>query len=218
MTTTMIDQWQERGEALLQRPVPGDAVWCVAAATLAMRNGANWRANSVAAFDIVMQCDDVVKTLRVHPDRWGQVNVTQADMRYVVRIITIEHGELRFEIDGVTRHAVAVMHQRELHMAMDGNAFVFIEVSPFPDKSAAQDATQARAPVAGKVTQLQVAVGDQVKEGQALLCVEAMKMEIWLTAQAPGMVVALHATLGEQVISGAVLVEIEIAREGAKET
>ena len=59
--------------------------------------------------------------------------------------------------------------------------------------------------------ELQVAVGDEVRAGQALLCVEAMKMEMWLTAQAPGRVVALHLRLGEQVESGALLVEIELS-------
>ena len=211
MTTTTIDQWQEAGESLLQRPLPGDQVWCIAAAAFAMRNGANWRANSVAAFDISLQCDEVTQTLRVHPDRSGQVNVTLGSQGHAVRIINFEDGELRFEIDRVTRRAVVVLHQHELHMALAGNSFVFMEVSPFPDKTAAQDDTQVRAPVAGKVTQLQVAVGDEVRAGQALLCVEAMKMEMWLTAQAPGRVVALHLRLGEQVESGALLVEIELS-------
>ena len=94
--------------------------------------------------------------------------------------------------------------------ALAGASFVFREVSPFPDKDSAQDATRARAPVAGKVTQVQVAAGDTVIEGQALVCVEAMKMEMWLTAQASGTIVALHVQVSDQVESGALLVEIEL--------
>jgi geranyl-CoA carboxylase alpha subunit len=110
----------------------------------------------------------------------------------------------------VTRSAVAVMQGGELHLALAGSSLVFREVSPFPEKDSAQDATRARAPVAGKVTQVQVAAGDTVTEGQALVCVEAMKMEMWLTAQATGKVVAVHTKAGDQVESGALLVEIEI--------
>lgn len=216
MTTTMIDQWQEQGEALMQRPLAGDEAWCVAAAAFAMQDGANWRADSVAAFDIPLQCDEVVQTLRVHPDRSGQVTVTLGSQRHLVRIIDFTNGDLRFEIDGVTRTAVAVRHQQALHIALAGASFVFNEVSPFPSKDSALDATRARAPVAGKVTQIQFAVGEGVKEGQALVCVEAMKMEMWLTAQAAGTVVALHVKVGEQVESGALLVEIEL--EDIKET
>jgi geranyl-CoA carboxylase alpha subunit len=69
---------------------------------------------------------------------------------------------------------------------------------------------RARAPVAGKVTQVQVAVGDAVALGQALVCVEAMKMEMWLSAQAAGRVTVVHAQAGDQVESGALLVEIEL--------
>ena len=67
----------------------------------------------------------------------------------------------------------------------------------------------ARAPVAGKVTQVLVAAGDTVSGGQQLLCVEAMKMEMWLCAQAAGTVRAVHARVGDQVESGALLVELE---------
>jgi geranyl-CoA carboxylase alpha subunit len=210
MTTTLIDQWQDSGEALLQRPVPADEAWCVAAAAFAMQNGANWRADSVAAYGIPLSCDDVIHTLRVRPGRSGQVQVGLGNQHHTIQILRFDDGELRYAIDGLTRIAVAVMHGGELHLALAGTSFVFREVSPFPDKDSAQDATRARAPVAGKVTQVQVAAGDAVTEGQALVCVEAMKMEMWLTAQASGTVVAVHVKAGEQVESGAVLVEIEI--------
>ncbi len=210
MTTTTIDQWQEAGEALLLRPLPGDQVWCVAAASFAMQNGANWRADSVAAFDIPLRCDELTHTLRVHPDRTGQVRVTLAGQQHLVRIIDFKNGQLRYEIDGVTRSAIALRHQQELHIALGGSSIVFHEVSPFPSKDAALDATRALSPVAGKVTQIQFAVGEGVQAGQALVCVEAMKMEMWLTAQAAGTVVALHVKVGEQVESGALLIEIEL--------
>ncbi len=210
MTTDTIDQWQERGEALLQRPLPEARTWCLAAAVLALQMGANWRADSVAAFDIPLRCEDLAQTLRVRPDRLGQVKVTLAGQLHEVKILEFKEGQLRFEIDGVTRRAMAVLHRQQLHLAVDGASFVFSEISPFPGKDAALDATQARSPVAGKVTQIQVAAGDGVKEGQALLCVEAMKMEMWLSAQAAGTVAAVHVKLGEQVESGALLVQIEL--------
>jgi geranyl-CoA carboxylase alpha subunit len=210
MSTHTIDQWQESGEALLQRPLPGVEAWCVAAAAFALQDGANWRADSVAAFDIPLQCDEAVQTLRVQPDRSGRVTVSFESQTHRLRIISFADGELRFEMDGVTRRALALRYQHELHIVLAGSSFVFREISPFPVKDSTQDATLARAVVAGKVTQLQVGVGSSVKAGQALLCIEAMKMEMWLNAQAAGTVVALHAKVGEQVESGALLVEIEL--------
>ncbi len=211
MTTSLIDEWQTIGEALLQAPVPDDAAWCVAAAALAQQGGAGWRADSVAAYDIALRCEQLSKTLRVRPHRSGQVRVTLEGQQHSVKVIGLDDGDLRFEIDGVTRRAVAVLHQHELHIALDGNSFVFAEPSPFPGSNVALDASRALAPVAGKVMQIQVAVGDSVAPGQQLLCIEAMKMEMWLTAKAAGAVRALHVALGEQVESGRLLVEVELA-------
>jgi geranyl-CoA carboxylase alpha subunit len=65
--------------------------------------------------------------------------------------------------------------------------------------------------VAGVVAQVAVAVGDRVAAGQPLVCVEAMKMEMWLHAAAAGTVRAVHVKLKDSVASGAVLVELEVS-------
>jgi geranyl-CoA carboxylase alpha subunit len=97
-----------------------------------------------------------------------------------------------------------------LYLAVNGHSFQFNEVSAFPSADAQKDASRARAPVAGKVTQVLAVPGKAVTEGQQLLCVEAMKMEMWLCAQASGTVKAVHVNVGDQVESGALLVELEI--------
>jgi len=125
-------------------------------------------------------------------------------------ILDFGEGRLRYAINGVVRKAIAVFDSAHLHLALDGNSFVFAEVSPFPDADALKDASKARSPVAGKVTQVLVASGAAVQVGQQLVCVEAMKMEMWLCAEAAGLVQAVHAKAGDQVESGALLVEIEI--------
>ena len=78
---------------------------------------------------------------------------------------------------------------------------------------ALKDASRARSPVAGKVTQVLVVSGAEVQVGQQLVCVEAMKMEMWLCAEAAGVVLAVHAKAGDQVESGALLVELETLRD-----
>ena len=215
MTTTLIDQWQEQGAALLQAPVPGDAVWRVAAMAMAMRGmegwrGNNWRADSVAAFDVRLQCGEQVRNIRVRPDRHGGVALTLDGATVDAAVLDFANGRLRYAVDGVARNAVAVFAGTTLHLALDGHSHVFAEVSPFPDADARKDASKARSPVAGKLTQVLVAAGAAVQAGQQLVCVEAMKMEMWLCAEAAGVVRAVHAKAGEQVESGALLVELEI--------
>ena len=209
MTTTLIDQWLEQGEALLQAPVPSDSVWRVAAMALAMRAGTSWRSNSVAAFDVRLQCGELVRSIRVCPDRLGSVALTLDGTAQNATVLDFSDGRLRYVVDGVTRSAIAVFAGTTLHLALDGHSFVFAEVSPFPDADARKDPSKARSPVAGKLTQVLVTPGTAVQVGQQLVCVEAMKMEMWLCAEAAGVVQAVHGKAGDQVESGAVLVELE---------
>jgi biotin carboxyl carrier protein len=50
-----------------------------------------------------------------------------------------------------------------------------------------------------------VAVGDRVAKGAAILVLEAMKMEVVLSAPHAGVLEALHVGVGDAVKSGAVL-------------
>ncbi len=73
--------------------------------------------------------------------------------------------------------------------------------------SAAEGELVARLP--GLVVQLAVAIGDAVEAGQVVMVVEAMKMEHSIAAPQAGRVRALHFAVGERVVEGAILAEIE---------
>ncbi len=64
------------------------------------------------------------------------------------------------------------------------------------------------APMPGLVVRVSVQTGDVVAVGQALVAVEAMKMENELRATAPAVVLAVRAVVGTAVDKGAVLVEL----------
>ena len=120
-------------------------------------------------------------------------------------------GEQRCCIDGVLRRHRVAIDGELLHIAMDGAVFAFTETSPWPKSETAPDTRRARAPVAGVAAQVVVALGDVVTASQPLVCVEAMKMEMWLHAGAAGTVRALHVKAKEAVAAGAVLVELEVS-------
>ena len=65
-----------------------------------------------------------------------------------------------------------------------------------------------RAPIAGKVVKVMVAVGDTVAPGSAVIVLEAMKMENELAAERGGTVAAIHRVAGQAVDTGDLLVEI----------
>ncbi len=71
-----------------------------------------------------------------------------------------------------------------------------------------RDAGSMTSPMPGKVVAVHVTPGDAVTPGQVVAVVEAMKMEMPLTAPRAG-VVARVAAVGEMVDAGAVVVELE---------
>ena len=213
MTTTLIDRWLEQGEPLLQAPVASDDAWRVAAMARAFVSGISWRANSVSGYGLTLRCGDESRAVRVNPDRTGGIAVTLGSSTEQARVLSYADGVMRFELHGVQQSAVALLAGTQVHLAYQGHSFVFEEVSPFPSTDALQDPSRALSPVAGKVTQVLVQAGDSVAEDQQLVCVEAMKMEMWLCAQAAGTVTAVHAKVGDQVESAALLVNLETFRD-----
>jgi pyruvate carboxylase subunit B len=65
------------------------------------------------------------------------------------------------------------------------------------------------APMPGLIVRVSVAVGDQVQAGQALVVMEAMKMENELRAPAAGTVKQVVAVPGAAVEKGALLIALE---------
>ena len=193
LTTTRLDEWAASGEPLLQRPTPPEAAWRIAAALLAGPLGL--RPAGVAAFDLTLKCQGEQRIQRA-PDA-------------AVRVLRGCGQEARVALDGVQRRITARADGSTLHLALDGHVFRFEEPSPQPATDTAADRRRARAPVAGVVAQVAVQPGDVVAAGQPLVCVEAMKMEMWLHAGTAGTVRAVHVKLKDAVAAGAVLVELD---------
>jgi acetyl/propionyl-CoA carboxylase alpha subunit len=193
MTTASLDEMAAAGDALLQPAEPPEEAWLLAAALRAGDSGR--RPASVALFDLTLSCRGQQRRLRAPP----------ADCRVLHR----DGARLRYQLRGVQGQAHAADEGQVTHLALPMGLFRFREASPWPAPPRTDDRGQARAPVAGTVAKVAVALGERVNAGQALVCVQAMKMEMWLDAATAGTVRAVHARAGEAVASGALLVEVE---------
>ena len=71
-----------------------------------------------------------------------------------------------------------------------------------------QGGTPLLAPMPGMVLRHEKAIGDDVKQGDVMLVLEAMKMENAIVAPASGKLVSTHCEKGQQVAKGAVLAVI----------
>ncbi|GAB4557041.1 MAG: biotin carboxylase N-terminal domain-containing protein [Haliangiales bacterium] len=89
------------------------------------------------------------------------------------------------------------------------------EAPRFPEHSADDIAGSLGAPMPGTVVRVLVSPGQHVAAGEALVVIEAMKMEHTLTATEAGVIAQVLAAEGEAVESGQVVVVVEPAAEPA---
>ena len=74
-----------------------------------------------------------------------------------------------------------------------------------PKAAGGAGSVKIEAGAAGKVFKIEKKVGDAVKKGDAVVIVEAMKMEIPVVAPQDGTVASIDVTVGDAVEAGAVL-------------
>ena len=105
-------------------------------------------------------------------------------------------------------------------IASDGDAtWVFVDGQVARLESSETSATRTRAkgrgesgvmaPMPATVVAIKAAVGESVKEGDTLIALEAMKMELPIKSPRAGRVKAVHCAKGDLVQPGVNLLEIE---------
>ncbi len=68
---------------------------------------------------------------------------------------------------------------------------------------------RVKAPIPGLITRVLVEAGDAVQTGQALVILEAMKMENEIRAPFDGVVSSISAAVGQSVVRNQVLIEVQ---------
>ena len=81
--------------------------------------------------------------------------------------------------------------------------------APAANKAAVNKANAVKAPLPGVITDILVAEGDEVKAGDTVIVLEAMKMANNLAAEKDGKVTAICVKIGESVMEDDALVVIE---------
>jgi 3-methylcrotonyl-CoA carboxylase alpha subunit len=120
-------------------------------------------------------------------------------------------GEISFVFEG--REATALYscpsaHPGSIRLSFRGEMLVF--TSPHPETAAetVEAGNIIKAPMPGKVLAVNIQAGARVSKGDALIVLEAMKMEHALTAPRDGVIDALSVEPGAQVGEGDVLAKL----------
>jgi 3-methylcrotonyl-CoA carboxylase alpha subunit len=122
-------------------------------------------------------------------------------------------GSIDVELDGRRSRATVVRRAGELTVFAGGGSYRL----EFEKAAAMEDEDPSGrlvSPLPGSVIQVLVGGGETVAKGQALMIIEAMKMEHTISAPRRGTVKQIYFSKGEQVAEGAQLLEFEPEQAG----
>jgi 3-methylcrotonyl-CoA carboxylase alpha subunit len=121
-------------------------------------------------------------------------------------------GSGRYRVGDGTRQwlAYGVAAGDERWVFLDGGVYV-IDAAPAVRRKArhGHDETALASPMPATVVMINVEPGQQVAQGDLLLMLEAMKMELPIKAPRHGRITAINCRQGELVQPGVALVELE---------
>jgi geranyl-CoA carboxylase alpha subunit len=131
------------------------------------------------------------------------------DVRF--EIDELGRDSIRFRVDGLTESARFFRDGDRLDFLHHGSHNSVRDVTLAAPASAAAGGSdgKVRAAMNGRVVAVLVKHGERVVAGQAVMTLEAMKMEHVHTAPVSGTVSAIDVVEGEQVTTGKIVVEIE---------
>jgi biotin carboxyl carrier protein len=132
-----------------------------------------------------------------------------ADRSYLLQAKPIPSGGWLLTLDGRQVTAYVAAQDDTRYVTTGGHAYTLT----VPDKRQSRRKASGgngdlTAQMPGQVLDVQVAVGDTVERGQTLVILEAMKMEIRVTAPDAGIVKRLLVAKGDVVERGQLLLEI----------
>lgn len=140
----------------------------------------------------------------------GDYKVTIGENSYQVAGVSLDNGLLQFTLDGekISAHTAAEKNKRWI--AVQGKTYqVEKPLAARRRRGGMAGGSGAHiAPMPGQVREVLVAEGDTVEQGQTLLLLEAMKMEIRIQASMDGTVQTLNVAVGQQVNKDDVLLAL----------
>jgi 3-methylcrotonyl-CoA carboxylase alpha subunit len=177
------------------------------------RNG--WRLNAETYQDLRFEDGMSERAVRVHYRRDGY-EIDLAGRAVAASAERQGEGGLVVELDGVRSRVAALHRGREVTILKDGASWRLLHLDPLaPELEEDASAGRLTAPMPGRILEVLVAPGTRVARGQALVVLEAMKMEHTIAAPADGVVAHVPYAAGDLVEEGAMLLAFEEGNDAA---
>jgi len=134
--------------------------------------------------------------IKLHEDPKGFSYIVWKNKKYMLDIIEKKQNSYTIMVNGVwhsftVETPVSLKRRRYLEQQADSSSAVSIE-----------------APMPGKIVDIMVEEGTEVKEGEPIIILEAMKMQNEISSHITGIIKTISVKKGETVMKDDVLVEI----------
>ncbi len=161
--------------------------------------------------ELTYQINSQTKTVSVEREG-ASFQITIGEQRYTVTAQQVADGEFDLDLDGQRLRAYVARVGSRRYVALAGETWLVEEAQTRRRKrtgaasGAALGGLEATMP--GSVLEVPVSEGDEVARGDTLVLLEAMKMELRISAPYAGQVSRVHCEVGQVVERGQVLVEL----------
>jgi geranyl-CoA carboxylase alpha subunit len=213
-TTAFIDDHREELLAAVKTR-PSDIALAALLLDVTNPHAPPWRRGRTlaATFPIPLriEMDHVVHELDILREREGSHVVSMADGNRRFEIDEVGGDIIRFHHNGVMEGVRVLRDDNRLYFQQRGVTHMARDLTlAAPETADAGNGDgKVRAAMNGRVVAVLVKAGEQVAAGQAVMTLEAMKMEHVHVAGIAGTVLAIDVTEGEQVTTGQIVIEIE---------
>jgi acetyl/propionyl-CoA carboxylase alpha subunit len=170
-----------------------------------------YRNNRFRDPSIKLQVGGVSVDLSWRPIGNESFTMSSGDWQVNFELVSFERDRIRASIDGIQRMFRISEAGDQFFVQANFLARVVRRLPRYPHAQAASEHESAYAPMPGQVLRVLVEVGQRVLAGDALVILEAMKMEQTLRAATEGRVETVLVKQGDVVAPGDRLVEIAAA-------
>ena len=184
-----------------------DAAHNRATATVLGSIPSGWR-NLASGYQVKVHRDDADDEHTVKY-RFTRTGLILADDEPAQLVSATEDDVVLADGNGVACSFAVARYGQHIYVDSARGPVHLVALPRFPEPGSAVEKGSLVAPMPGNVIRLGAAVGDTVAAGQALIWLEAMKMEHTITAPSDGVLAELNVDTGQQVEVGAVLARVE---------
>ncbi len=141
----------------------------------------------------------------------NKYKITIDGNNFDVTVNVTDHNKANVEVNGIAYDVVYesknVAASTPVTRKTSAPAAPQVQVSA--PQAAATSASSIKAPLPGTISAINVKVGDQVKRGDTVVVMEAMKMENNIVASKDGKVKTIHVNAGQSVAQDDKLIDLE---------